>query len=258
MERESMPAIHYTDEVFAPVDRDHQLERIAGGNETEVYITDDRRYVVKLKSDLGCSTRAAIDEAKTMRAAAEQFAACIGPDHSIASYYVVARDAAGRAQVLVVQPFIAHARPLDAVNYATLSAPERLHVAHQLHALIRRALRFYRVTGCMPDLYGRSTSSAAARRHHLAPRQLPARVWSFLVRRSLLRSHNLLLTDAPERRVLLVDYDIVRRSRLYRRMYYGARWLLSWRDRALIARMRLGGSMLRLGGRRLKANARPQ
>lgn len=28
------------------------MERIAGGNETEVYRTDDRRYVVKVKSDL--------------------------------------------------------------------------------------------------------------------------------------------------------------------------------------------------------------
>ena len=43
----------YADQVFAPLDRDLALERIAGGNETEVYRTDDQRYVVKLKSDHG-------------------------------------------------------------------------------------------------------------------------------------------------------------------------------------------------------------
>ena len=43
--------ITYADQVFAPLDRDLALERIAGGNETEVYRTDDQRYVVKLKSD---------------------------------------------------------------------------------------------------------------------------------------------------------------------------------------------------------------
>jgi hypothetical protein len=30
------PQLTYTDSVFAPIDPDHALERIAGGNETEV------------------------------------------------------------------------------------------------------------------------------------------------------------------------------------------------------------------------------
>ncbi len=34
----------HVDEVFAVLDRDPDLERIGGGNETEVYRTDDSRY----------------------------------------------------------------------------------------------------------------------------------------------------------------------------------------------------------------------
>ena len=43
----------HADDVFAPLDDDHVLQRLAGGNETEVYKTDDQRYVVKVKHDLG-------------------------------------------------------------------------------------------------------------------------------------------------------------------------------------------------------------
>ena len=49
----------YADQLFASLDRDLELERIAGGNETEVYRTDDRRHVVKLKNDLGVCWEAA-------------------------------------------------------------------------------------------------------------------------------------------------------------------------------------------------------
>ncbi len=41
----------YIDPVFAPLDRDHQLERVGGGFETDVYRSDDRRWAVKLKHD---------------------------------------------------------------------------------------------------------------------------------------------------------------------------------------------------------------
>jgi hypothetical protein len=68
-------------------------------------------------------------------------------------------------------------------------------------------------------------------------------LWSFLVKRNLLRSHNLLLTAAPDRRVVLVDYDAVRRGPLYRRIYYIVRWFLFWRDHALILLMRQGRTM---------------
>jgi hypothetical protein len=237
------PAMHYTDEVFAPLDRDHQLERIAGGNETEVYRTDDQRYVVKLKSELGGSRDEALQHARVMRVAAEQFVACLGPEQSIPSFYVVSRDQQGRAQVLVMQPFVAHAQPLYHVDYAALSDQQRRDIARNLRLIIRRALAFYRATGSMPDLYGRSSASAAERQRTNGLHRLPHRLWSFLVERSLLRSHNLLLTDTPDDHVVLVDYDIVRRGRLYRRVYYAVRWLLFWRDLLLIWRMvRRGGA----------------
>lgn len=231
----------YADEVFAPLDHDLQLERIGGGNETEVYCTDDRRFVVKLKSDLGGDATIAQQTAQMMRIAAERFAAALGPEYTVPSYYVLARDSAGKVQVLVVQPFIEHAQPLYAVDYARLSPEERAHIAAQLREIIRRALLFYRRTGSMPDLYGRSSTSSLERARLNTPWMLPWRLWSFLVQRNLLRSHNLLLTNGPERRIVLIDYDPVRKGWLYRLIYYGVRWNLFWRDHALIVRMRQNG-----------------
>jgi hypothetical protein len=234
-----MTAFH-TDQVFAPVDLDHALERLAGGNETEVYRTDDGRHVVKLKGDLGGAPEEALACARAMQAAAAQFAACLGPRHSIPSDYVIARDGAGHAQVLVVQPFLRGARPLHDLDYAALTDEERQSVAAQLREIVRRSLAFYRETGSMPDLYGRSSSSSAERARLNGLLMLPWRLWSFLVKRNLLRSHNLMLTAAPDRRVVLVDYDAVRRGQLYRRVYYLVRWFLFWRDHALVMLMRRG------------------
>ena len=87
----------------------------------------------------------------------------------------------------------------------------------------------------MPDLYGRTSTSAAERARLNKPWMLPQRLWSFLVERNLLRAHNLLLTPAPERRIVLVDYDIVRRGWLYRLIYFAVRWMLFWRDHMLIS-----------------------
>ncbi|HEY0738099.1 MAG TPA: hypothetical protein VGD69_24495 [Herpetosiphonaceae bacterium] len=240
-----MTATLYSDEVFAPVDRDLYLERIAGGNETEVYITDDRRYVVKLKCELGGDLSAALDNARAMRAAAEQFAGCIGEEHSIPSYYLIARDSRDRVQVLVIQPFVAHAHPLFQVDYATLNEGERTHVAEQLRTIIKRSLSFYDDTRTMPDVYGRTSTSAEERTQLRSPWKLPERLWSFLVQRNLLRSHNLLLTNPPECRVVLIDYDFVRQSRLYRWVYYSVRRSLFWRDRALIWWMERGAKVPR-------------
>lgn len=233
----------HVDRVFAPLDRDHDLERIAGGNETEVYRTDDQRYVVKIKSDLGGQIGAALGHAHEMRHHAEQFAASLGPEHTIPSLYLLAQDDARHTQVLVLQPFLAGAQPLYHLDYDALSPAERARVADQLRTIIRRALLFYTRTGSMPDLYGRSSHSKAERAMNNTPSMLPRRVWSFLVQRNLLRSHNLLLTPAPERHVRLVDYDFVRRSPLYRRVYYLVRLVLFVRDLLLIERMRRGGSV---------------
>jgi hypothetical protein len=86
----------------------------------------------------------------------------------------------------------------------------------------------------MPDLYGRASLSREERRRNRSLTRLPQHLWSFLVRRTLLRSHNLLWTGDTERPVVLVDYDPVRRSRLYRRIYYAVRQALFLRDRLVI------------------------
>lgn len=222
----------HTDTVFAPIDHDHSLERLAGGNETEVYRSDDGRYVIKLKTDLGGSVAAAVTIAQQMREAAEQFAECLGSHHAIPSYYLVAQDAEGHAQVLVVQPFLRGARSLYSLDYRTISGEERANLGSQLRSIIDRSLRFYRRTGTMPDLYGRTSTSADERRKNNSPLMLPRRMWSFLVERNLLRSHNLMYTADGD--VVLVDYDIVRRSQFYRFVYYAVRWMLFWRDHMLI------------------------
>ncbi len=61
----------YSDAAFAPLDPDHAMERIGGGFETEVYRTDDRRHVVKLKHDLRGDLAAAHARVQEMRAAAD-------------------------------------------------------------------------------------------------------------------------------------------------------------------------------------------
>lgn len=225
----------YADLVFAPIDADHALERIAGGNETEVYRSDDGRFVAKLKAELGCGRHEALVHAAEMRAAAEAFADCLGPRSSIPSFYVLTRDAAGRVQILVLQPYLHRARPLSAVDYGALSRDERRRLAVELRAIIRSAEAMFWERGSMPDLYGRSSASSAERHQGRSLAQLPRRVWSFLVERTLLSSHNLLYTGDPERPVALVDYDFVRRGRLYRLVYYLTRIALFWRDRLVIA-----------------------
>lgn len=224
----------FVDSVFAPIDLDHSLERVAGGNETEVYRSDDGRFVAKLKAELGGSRDEALAAARRMRVGAEAFTACLGPRYSIPSHYVLARDSAGLVQVLVLQPYLRDAAPLSAVDYRALSPAERRQLAADLRAIIARAEAMYRAKGAMPDLYGRTSTSSAERRRNRSVRQIPRRLWSFLVERTLLQSHNLLRTPDPERPLALVDYDTVRRGPLYRLVYYLVRQALFWRDRVAI------------------------
>lgn len=224
----------YTDALFAPIDQDMALERVAGGNETEVYRSDDGRFVAKVKGDTGGSLEQALAEAQTMRAAAAAFAACLGEAYAIPSFYLLARDSMGQVQVLVLQPFLHGARPLCALDYKAMSAAERRALAGHLLGIIRRARAMYRASGAMPDLYGRTSSSSEERRRNRTLARLPQRVWSFLVKRTLLRSHNLMLTHDPQQPVVLVDYDYVRRSRLYKQVYFLIRQLLFYRDRLAI------------------------
>ena len=232
----------YSDAAFAPLDPDHAMERIGGGFETEVYRTDDRRHVVKLKHDLRGDLAAAHAHVQEMRAAADGFADSLGPEHTISNDYVLTRDSEGQVQVLVIQPYVANARPLYKIDFAALSPEERTRVADQLQEIVWRSLAFYRNSGLMPDLYGLTSASSAERARLSRPHMLPWHLWNFLARRNLLRSCNLLLTDAPELRVILVDYDLVRWHWIIRRIYFAVRWLLCWRDHLLIARMRRSGA----------------
>ena len=228
----------YTNRVFAPVDHDHQVERVGGGFETEVYCTDDRRYVVKLKTRGEPDLATMLRRTRVMRSVATEFARCLGTEHSIANEYVLSEDDSDRIHALAVQPFIRHARPLNRVDYRALSPETRDQVAAQLHEILRRSLAFYRETGYMPDLYGLSSSSREDRTRLSAPWMLPWHLWSFFVQRNILRSCNLLLTEAPEHRVVLIDYDLVPWPRPLKRIYFAVRWVMGWRDHLLVARMR--------------------
>ncbi len=213
------------------------------GNETEVYHTNDLQSVVKVKNDLGGDRKSALMHAWIMRRAAQQFAECLGPEHSIPNDYAIAHDNEGKVQVLVVQPFVQHARALYRVDYTALPKAERHRIAEQLRMIIKRSLRFYAETGRMPDLYGRSSTSTAERKRLNKPWMLPRRLWSFIVQRNLLRAHNLMVTESPDCRVVLVDYDLVRRGWLYRKIYYSIRLVLFGRDWLLIWWMERGGGV---------------
>lgn len=73
----------YKNPLFAPLDADLHLQRIAGGNETEVYLSDDRRYVVKVKDTAGGTFTEAWDEVKKLHTATNEFHTVLGsrPHH---------------------------------------------------------------------------------------------------------------------------------------------------------------------------------
>lgn len=231
----------YHDILFAPLDRDLHLERIGGGNETEVYCTDDRRYVVKVKSHQAESLASALAGATAMRKAARRFATVMGPQHSIPNQFLLAANQAGLLQLLTIQPYYQNAQPLSSVDYGLLDEKARRRLARQLLHIIRRSAATYGRRGWMPDLYGRISTSRSERERLNRWYMLPWRLWSFLFKRNLLRAHNLMLTAAPDRRVILVDYDPVMRGWLYQFVYYNVRLWLFWRDLLLIAIMVVTG-----------------
>jgi hypothetical protein len=230
----------YCNDVFAALDYDHVVERIAGGNETEVYRSDDGRFVLKRKGDLAVNDLAhALAECKTMRHAAEEYIRCLGPDYTIPSEYLIARNSDGALEVIVLQPFLRDAQPLYHLEYERMEPRQRERIASQLQDIIERSLAFYAKTGSMPDLYGRTSSDPEERKRLNKPWMLPWRLWSFIVQRNLLRAHNLMWLPSEER-IVLVDYDYVRRSELYRKLYYAVRRVLFWRDRLLMRFMLRG------------------
>ncbi|MEZ4867444.1 MAG: hypothetical protein R3C14_39325 [Caldilineaceae bacterium] len=235
-----MSELHF-DPLFAPVDADLHLERIGGGNETEVYCTDDRRDVVKVKQNITPTLPATLAQAIALRNAARRFATVMSPRHAIRNDFVVTADRMGQPHLLVIQPYHGDAQPLSSLDYAQLSLRVRWQLASQLTRIIARSVAAYAKRGWMPDLYGRRSVSAAERAALNRWYRFPWRLWSFVVQRNLLRAHNLLLTAPPNRRIILVDYDPVTRGKLYQLIYYQVRLWLFWRDLALIALMFIAG-----------------
>jgi len=235
-----MNVLHRND-AFAPLDADLHLTRIAGGNETEVYRSDDHQFVIKLKAETAGSLTHALADAQWRKQVAQAYAKAIGTDHSVPTYFLIAENDAGEAQALAVQHYYQHARPLAALDYARLPFRERYELAGQLIAIIGRNVRNLLKRGWMPDIYGRSHASSHHRKQSHGWRKLPERLWSFIVQRSLLRSHNLLRT--PEGRVILIDYDPMPHGRLYQLVYYSIRLLLFGRDLALISLLVLRGAV---------------
>lgn len=92
----------YTDTLFAPLDTDLHLERIGGGNETEVYTTDDRRFVVKVKCDSPRRLVELFQQAQARQATASAFAGAVGSEHSLPTYHLIARSSRGQAQLVAV------------------------------------------------------------------------------------------------------------------------------------------------------------
>jgi hypothetical protein len=220
--------------VFAFLGHKQPLDRIAGGSETDVYRTADARYAVKVKSISAESVEAALRQVAALRDAAAQFAHYLGPEHTIPTHFVLARDHTGTLNAVALQPYLAAASPLAGVNRDSLPPRQWAQIERQLLTLLRRALRCYKRTGHMPDLYGTFSRSVAQRRQLNTPLMWPARVWGFFTQR-LWRAHNLLLTDDPQARVVLVDYDHVRWRGLWGRLYYAICWLLFWRELLLLA-----------------------
>lgn len=84
----------------------------------------------------------------------------------------------------------------------------------------------------MPDIYGRTSASKSERKQLSGWAMLPWRMWSFLIERNILCSHNLMWT--PEGRVILVDYDPMHQGWLYQMVYFHVRLALFVRDLVVI------------------------
>lgn len=225
----------HRNEVFAPIDIDHVLERVAGGNETEVYRSDDHRFVVKLKGELGSrDARAMLTDARRMQQAARRFAACLGQRHAIPTYFVLSRDSEGFVHALAIQPYLANARVLAEIDWQMIDLAQRRQIGRDLRHIIARAVECLFRTGHLPDLYGRVSANPAERQRRKQLRYLPERIWSFLVKRTILHSQNLMLTGEQPSRLVLIDYDEVRRHPLYRVIYFLTRLVLFGRDLVVI------------------------
>lgn len=207
------------------------ITRIGGGYETDVFRSGDGRLALKLKHS-GGSAGAMLARARRLERVADLFRAYLGPRHSLASDYLVVEGTNGQSHILAVQPFLAGARPLDAIDIAALAPAARADLARQLGAIVAGALACYRATGYLPDLYGLGPHDGASARRW-DPRWLVREGWRILTGRPLIGAHNLMLTG--DGRVVLVDYDPICTGNLGCGLVYGARAVLLRRDRGQLA-----------------------
>ena len=210
------------------------LKRIGGGSETDVYLSEDRQFVVKLKGEMGNSWDDAVNHARTLRDSADLFATYLGAEHSIPTDFLIARDRTGRVTTVAIQPYLANASALAAIDYGALPPRSWAHIERQLLTILRSALRCYKHTGQMPDLYGAFSRNITERRQMNRWLKWPQRIWHFFTQR-LWQAHNLMLTREAMPRVVLVDYDYVRWPGWWGKLYYALCWLLFWRELLLLA-----------------------
>jgi hypothetical protein len=215
--------------VLAGAGASQGLRRIGGGSETDVYTNGDGQNVYKVKQLAATTAAAAHAEVVAMRVAAQRFVLYLGAEHSIPTDFLLSEDGTGRWYAVAIQPYLHTAQPLAAIDIQSLSREQRLQVEWQLASLLHQALRCYQETGHMPDLYGTFSHNIAERRRMNAPLLWPWRLWLFFTQR-LWSAHNLLLTDEPLPRVVLVDYDQVRWRGLWGRLYSAICWLFFCRD----------------------------
>lgn len=219
-------------ERFAALRIEEPVERIGGGYETDVFVTGDRRYVLKLKL-LRRSPAQALAYARKLRAAGRRFQSYLGAHHSVPSDYLLVAGPDRRSYVLAVQPYLDGARPLGDRERTAEHMHTQQELARQLGAIVDSALLCFRHTGSLPDLYGLDPQSATDARGWRPSWPLRA-LWRLVAGRPLLASHNLMLT--PTGRVVLVDYDLVCVGWVCFLVYL-ARAVLLWRDRHHIADM---------------------
>ena len=220
--------------VYAFLEGRCTLKRIGGGSETDVYQTDDARYVIKIKGDLTNTVETALSQACKLRDTATRFTTYLGVEHSVPTYFLLARDQSGSINTVAIQPYLADASSLSAIDYCALTPRVWAQIDRQLLTILRRSLRCYKYTGQMPDLYGTFSRTKVERRRMNTFLKWPERVWHFFTQR-LWQAHNLMLTHEANPRVVLVDYDHVRWSGLWGKLYYTTCWLLFWRELIFLA-----------------------
>lgn len=207
----------------------HDLQRISGGSETDVYRTQDGHYVIKVKPLAASSVQEACAEIATMQAAAISFATYLGTEHSIDTHFALSEDHEEQLYAVAIQRYLDNASPLATIDYGALNGQQRTQVEWQLLFLLRQSLHCYHETGHMPDLYGTFSRNIAERRRMNTPFMWPRRVWLFFTQR-LWSAHNLMMMNGNAPRIVLVDYDQVRWRGLWGKLYYAVCYLLFWRD----------------------------